>query len=263
LEDFGESVFIDDVCMEGTDRRVVYAMVDCHDDRMIPKSIMVHAGDKWEIVFVRVIDWALVGAPPPLENDHLYGRNQNREFRAEAQARKSLARGMDRLRGYFNRFGGPNAESTDEEQDMMEEGMVAKEIEVKFARGGGWQGEGSAVQGQWLLRDEEVGMQLGLGGRGTGNNDVGLARTETGRTGSVGDGPVSTPKEIEERGGVASVGRLMWERTKGEGDQIGVTPLIVVREHATNKTGARVGIRRRLFPTSGIVGPVALADGKL
>jgi hypothetical protein len=137
LEDFGESVFIDDVCMEGTDRRAVYAMVDCHDDRMIPKSIMVHAGDKWEIVFVRVIDWALVGAPPPLENDHLYGRNQNGEFRAEAQARKSLARGMDRLRGYFNRFGGPNAESTDEEQDMMEEGMVAKEIEVKFARGGG------------------------------------------------------------------------------------------------------------------------------
>jgi hypothetical protein len=46
LEDFGESVFIDDVCMEGTDRRAVYAMVDCHDGRMIPKSIMVHAGDK-------------------------------------------------------------------------------------------------------------------------------------------------------------------------------------------------------------------------
>jgi hypothetical protein len=79
----------------------------------------------------------------------------------------------------------------------------------------------------------------------------------------VGDGPISALKEIKERCGVASVGRLMRERTKGEGDQTGVTPLIVVGEHTTNKPGTRVGIRRRLFPTSRIAGPVALVDGKL
>jgi hypothetical protein len=52
LKDFGEPIFIDDVCMDGLDRRAMYAVVDCHDGRMIPKSIMVHAGNKWEIVYV-------------------------------------------------------------------------------------------------------------------------------------------------------------------------------------------------------------------
>jgi hypothetical protein len=45
LEDFGEPVFLDDVSFDEHDRRVVYAMVDCHDGRMIPKSVMVHIGD--------------------------------------------------------------------------------------------------------------------------------------------------------------------------------------------------------------------------
>jgi hypothetical protein len=44
LKDFGESVFLDDVSFDGPDRRAVYAMVDCHDGRMIPKPVMVHVG---------------------------------------------------------------------------------------------------------------------------------------------------------------------------------------------------------------------------
>jgi hypothetical protein len=42
LEDFGESVFLDDVSFDGPNRRAVYAMVDCHARRMILKSMMVH-----------------------------------------------------------------------------------------------------------------------------------------------------------------------------------------------------------------------------
>jgi hypothetical protein len=38
LEDFSEPVFLDDVSFDGQDKRAVYAMVDCHDGRMIPKS---------------------------------------------------------------------------------------------------------------------------------------------------------------------------------------------------------------------------------
>jgi hypothetical protein len=31
VENFAESIFLDDVSFDGQDRRVVYAMVDCHD----------------------------------------------------------------------------------------------------------------------------------------------------------------------------------------------------------------------------------------
>jgi hypothetical protein len=48
LKDFGELVFLDDVSFDGPDRRAVYAMMDCHDGRMISKSMMVHAGGFWE-----------------------------------------------------------------------------------------------------------------------------------------------------------------------------------------------------------------------
>jgi hypothetical protein len=43
-EDFGEPVFLNDVSFDGHDRRAVYAMVDCHDRRVILKSVMVHVG---------------------------------------------------------------------------------------------------------------------------------------------------------------------------------------------------------------------------
>jgi hypothetical protein len=48
LKDFGEPVFLNDVSFDGPDRRAVYAMVDCHDGRMISKSVMVHVGGFWE-----------------------------------------------------------------------------------------------------------------------------------------------------------------------------------------------------------------------
>jgi Domain of unknown function (DUF4283) len=44
LEDFGEPVFLDDVSFDGSDKRAVYAMVDCHNGRMILKPVMVHVG---------------------------------------------------------------------------------------------------------------------------------------------------------------------------------------------------------------------------
>jgi hypothetical protein len=36
LVNFAEPTFNDDATMVGLDRRVIYAMVDCHDGRMIP-----------------------------------------------------------------------------------------------------------------------------------------------------------------------------------------------------------------------------------
>jgi hypothetical protein len=57
-------VFLDDVSFDGPDRRAVYTMVDCHDGRMIPKSVMVHAGNFWEQVFIRVMDWAPIDSSP-------------------------------------------------------------------------------------------------------------------------------------------------------------------------------------------------------
>jgi hypothetical protein len=70
LEDFGEPVFLDDVSFDGQDRRAIYVMVDCHDGRMIPKSVMVRVGGFWEQVFVTIIDWTAIDPPVPLENDY-------------------------------------------------------------------------------------------------------------------------------------------------------------------------------------------------
>jgi hypothetical protein len=44
LKDFGEPIFLHVVSFNGQDRRAVYAMVDCHDGRMISKSVLVHVG---------------------------------------------------------------------------------------------------------------------------------------------------------------------------------------------------------------------------
>jgi hypothetical protein len=48
LEDFGEPVFLDNVSFDGPDRRAIYVMVDCHNGRIISKSVMVHVGGFWE-----------------------------------------------------------------------------------------------------------------------------------------------------------------------------------------------------------------------
>jgi hypothetical protein len=45
LEDFEESIFINDVSFDEPDRWAVYAIVDCHYRRMISCSMMVHAGE--------------------------------------------------------------------------------------------------------------------------------------------------------------------------------------------------------------------------
>jgi hypothetical protein len=97
LEGFGEPVFLDDVSFDGPDRRAVYTMVDCHDDRMILKSVMVHAGNFWEQVFIRVVDWAPIDPSPPSKMDFQDGRNRQGKFDTEKRARKSLARGVDRV----------------------------------------------------------------------------------------------------------------------------------------------------------------------
>jgi hypothetical protein len=72
LEDFGELIFLNDVSFDGHDRRAVYAMVECHDGRMIPKLVMVHVGGFWEQVFVTIIDCATIDPPAPLENDYQF-----------------------------------------------------------------------------------------------------------------------------------------------------------------------------------------------
>jgi hypothetical protein len=110
LEDFGEPVFLDDVSFDGHDRRAVYAMVDCHDGQMIPKSMMVNVGDFWEQVFVTVIDWAAIDSTIPLENNYHFLRNRQENFVTEDLARQSLVWGTDRLRTYYNR-GGESSES--------------------------------------------------------------------------------------------------------------------------------------------------------
>jgi hypothetical protein len=72
LKEFGESIFLDDVSFDGQDTRAVYAMVDCHNGRMISKSVMVNVGDFWEYVFVTVIDWVAIDPPIPLKNDYQF-----------------------------------------------------------------------------------------------------------------------------------------------------------------------------------------------
>jgi hypothetical protein len=103
LEDFGEPVFLDDVSFDEHDRRAVYTMVDCHDGRMIPKSVMVHVGDFWEQVFITIVNWVAIDPPMPLENDYQFLRNQQEKFGTEDLARRSLVWGTDRLRTYYNR----------------------------------------------------------------------------------------------------------------------------------------------------------------
>jgi hypothetical protein len=105
LEDFGEPIFLDDASFDGQDRRVVYAMVDCHDGRMILKSMMVHVGGFWEHVFITIIDWVTIDLPDPLEKDYQFLRNRQRKFRTEDLACQSLVWGTDRIRTYYNRDG--------------------------------------------------------------------------------------------------------------------------------------------------------------
>jgi hypothetical protein len=88
LENFGEPVFLDDVSFDGHDRREIYTMVDCHDGRMIPKSVMVHVRGFWKQVFVTVIDWAAIDPPAPLENDYQFLRNRQGTFGTEDLARQ-------------------------------------------------------------------------------------------------------------------------------------------------------------------------------
>jgi hypothetical protein len=97
LEDFGEPVFLDNVSFDGPNRRAVYAMVDCHDGRIISKSMMVHVGDFWKQVFVTVIDRTVIDLSSPLENDYHYLRNRQRKFGTEDLARKSLVWGTDKI----------------------------------------------------------------------------------------------------------------------------------------------------------------------
>jgi hypothetical protein len=103
LKDFGEPIFLDDVSFDGQDRRAVYAMVDCHDGRMIPKSVMVHVGDFWEQVFVTIIDWAAIDPPTLLEDDYQFLQNQQGKFGTEDLVRQSLVWGTDIIRTYYNR----------------------------------------------------------------------------------------------------------------------------------------------------------------
>jgi hypothetical protein len=106
LEVFGELGFIDDVSFDGRDRRAVYAMVDYHDGKMIPKYVMVYARGFWEWVFVVVMDWVAVNSLAPLDEDFLEGRNIHGKFSSEEVARKSLVWGMERQMNYFNQFRG-------------------------------------------------------------------------------------------------------------------------------------------------------------
>jgi hypothetical protein len=120
LEVFGELGFIDDVSFDGRDRRAVYAMVDYHDGKMIPKYVMVYARGFWEWVFVVVMDWVAVNSLAPLDEDFLEGRNIHGKFSSEEVARKSLVWGMERQMNYFNQFRGGNSEGTESEEDNLE-----------------------------------------------------------------------------------------------------------------------------------------------
>jgi hypothetical protein len=44
LEDFREPAFIDDATMVGPDRLIIYVMVDCHDEWMIPLGTSARRG---------------------------------------------------------------------------------------------------------------------------------------------------------------------------------------------------------------------------
>jgi hypothetical protein len=97
LEKFREPAFIDDATTIGSDRCIIYAMVDYHDGRMIPLLVLVHAEGIWEGVFVIVVDLASIDGAPELVEDYLYGRTEHNVFDIEDSARKSLARGSQKL----------------------------------------------------------------------------------------------------------------------------------------------------------------------
>jgi hypothetical protein len=88
LEDFDEPVYIDDATTVGPDRYIIYEMVP---------SVLVHVMGIWEEVFVIVVDWANIDGPLELADDYLYGRIEKGIFGMEDSAKKSLARGSQRL----------------------------------------------------------------------------------------------------------------------------------------------------------------------
>jgi hypothetical protein len=79
----------------------IYAMVDCHDGRMIPLSVLVHTEGIWEEVLVIVVDLASIDGAPELVEDYLYGRTEHIIFGIEDSARKSLARGSQKLWDFY------------------------------------------------------------------------------------------------------------------------------------------------------------------
>jgi hypothetical protein len=107
LKDFKESTFIDDATTVGSDRRVIYAMIDCHDGRMIYLSVLVHAEGIWEDIFVIVVDWTSIDGPPELAKNYLYGRTGQCIFDMDDSVRKSLARESQRIWNFYrNQEGG-------------------------------------------------------------------------------------------------------------------------------------------------------------
>jgi hypothetical protein len=73
LEDFREPTFIDDATMVGPDRLIIYVMVDCHDEWMIPLGTSARRGI-WEEVFVIVVNWTSIDGPLELAENYLYWR---------------------------------------------------------------------------------------------------------------------------------------------------------------------------------------------
>jgi hypothetical protein len=117
LEEFREPAFIDDATTIGSDRCTIYAMVDYHDGQMIPLLVLVHAEGIWEEVFVIVVDLASIDGAPDLVEDYLYGRTEHNVFGIEDSARKSLARGSQRLWDFYRNqieWGDSNKANSDE-----------------------------------------------------------------------------------------------------------------------------------------------------
>jgi hypothetical protein len=88
-------------------------MVDCHDERMISLSVLMHVGGIWEDVFVIVVDWASISGHPELAKDYMYGRTGQGIFGTKDSARKSLAQGSQRLWDFYrNQAGGGDSIGT-------------------------------------------------------------------------------------------------------------------------------------------------------
>jgi hypothetical protein len=65
--------------------------------------------------------WVAINPPPPLEYDYFLGRNMHKLFKTEESMWKSLARGMDRIIGYYDRWGGENLEESNSDGDAQEQ----------------------------------------------------------------------------------------------------------------------------------------------